>query len=58
MSVIKPDLKDNNYLSVKATLNRCFRRNIQFSRDDAFLISVGNLLHKVGAATLNTQLPD
>ena len=39
MSVKHPvsDLKDNNYLSVKATLNRCvFRRDL---RDDTFLIS-------------------
>ena len=27
----------------------------KFSRDDAFLISAGNLFHKVGAATLNAQ---
>ena len=28
------DLKDNNYLSVKATLNRSvFRRGLKFSRD-------------------------
>ena len=60
MSVKKTcnDLKDNNYLSVKATLNRCvFRRNLKFSRDDAFLIFAGNLFHKVGAATLNAQSP-
>jgi len=31
------DLKHNNYLSVKATLNRCvFRRDLKFSEDDAF----------------------
>ena len=37
------DLKDNNYLSVKATLNRCvFRRYLKFSRDDTFLI-IGNI---------------
>ena len=33
---VKPcnDLKDNNYLSVKATLNRCvFRRDLKFPRD-------------------------
>ena len=52
------DLKDNNYLSVKATLNRCvFRRDLKFLRDDAFLIVAGNLFHKVGAATLNAQSP-
>jgi len=52
------DLKDNNYLSVKPTLNRCiFRRDLKFSRDNASLISVGNLFHKVGAATLNAQSP-
>jgi len=56
MSVKKPirDLKYNYYLSVKATLNRCVF-NLKFSRDDAFLISAGNLFHKVGAVTLNTQ---
>jgi len=43
---------------VKATLNRCvFRRDLKFSRDDAFLIFAGNLFHKVGAATLNAQTP-
>ena len=43
------DLKDNNYLSEKATLNRCvFRRDLKFPRDDAFLIFAGNLFHKVG----------
>ena len=32
------DLKDNNYLSVKAMLNRCvFRRDFKFSRDNIFL---------------------
>ena len=38
MSVKNPvsDLKDTNYLSTKATLNRCvFRRDLKFSRDDA-----------------------
>ena len=29
----------------------------QFSRDNTFLISAGNLFHKVQAATLNTQSP-
>ena len=49
------DLKDNYYLSVKATLNRCvFRTVLKFSRDDSFIISAGNL---VGAATLNAQSP-
>jgi len=49
------DFLDNYYLSVKATLNRCdFRMHFKFSRDDAFLISAGNLVRKVGAATLNT----
>jgi len=53
---VKRYLKDNYYLSVKASLNRCvFRMNYKFSRDDAFLISAGNLFHKVGAATLNAQ---
>jgi len=43
---------------VKATLNGCvFRRDLKFSRDDAFLISAGNLFQKVGAATLNIQSP-
>jgi hypothetical protein len=52
------NLKDNNYLSVKVTLNRCvFRRDLKFSIDDTFLISAGNLFHKVGAATLNEQSP-
>jgi len=52
------DLKDNNYLSVKATLNRCvFRRDLKFPRDDAFLIFAGNLFRKVEAATLNAQSP-
>ena len=50
------DLKDNNYLTVKA--NRCvFRTDLTFSRDDTFLISAGNLFHKVRAATLNAQAP-
>ena len=50
------DLKDNNYLSVKATLNRCvFRTGLKFSREDAFLISANNLFHKMGAATLNSS---
>jgi len=41
---------------VKATLNRCvFRIDLKHSRDDAFLISAGNLFHKVGAASLNAQ---
>jgi len=40
------DLKENNYLSVKATLNMCvFRREFKFSRDDAFLIKWGRLQH-------------
>ena len=34
-----------------------FRRDLKFLRDDAFLICTGNLFHKVGAATLNVQLP-
>ena len=43
---------------MKATLNRCvFRRDLKFPRDDVFLISAGNLFHKVGAATLNAQSP-
>ena len=43
---------------MKATLNRCvFRTDLTFSRDDAFLIFAGNLFHKVGATTLNTQSP-
>ena len=43
---------------MKATLNMCvFRRDLKFSRDDAFLISAVNLFHKVGAATLNAQSP-
>ena len=56
MSVNKScnDLKDNNYLSVKATLNRSvFRRDLKFPRDDAFLIFAGHLFNKVEAATLN-----
>ena len=60
MSVKNPviDLKDNNYISVKAALNRCvFRTDLKFPRDDAFLIFAGNLFHKVGAATLNAQSP-
>jgi len=60
MSVKKScnDLKDNNYFSVKATLNRCvFRRDLRFSREDTFLISASNIFHKVGAATLNAQSP-
>ena len=60
MSEKKPvsDLKDNNYLSVKATLNRyVFRQDLKFSRDETFLISAGNLFHKVEAATLNAQPP-
>jgi len=57
MSVNVSDLKDNNYLSVKATLNMCiFRKDLKYSRDDTFLISAGNLFHKVGPATLNAQL--
>jgi len=52
------DLKDNNYLSVTANLNRCvFRRDLTFPIDDAFLIFAGNLFHKVGAAILNAQSP-
>ena len=52
------DLKDNNYLSVKATLNKCiFRTDLKFSRDNTFLISADNLFHKVGTATLNAHLP-
>ena len=52
------DLKDNNYFSVKVTLNRCvFRKDLTFSRDDAFLISAGNLFHQLGDVTLNTQSP-
>ena len=57
---VKPcnDLTDNNYLSVKTTLNRCvFRRDLKFPRDDAPLIFVGNLFLKFGAATLNGQSP-
>ena len=50
------DLKDINYSSVKATLNRCvFRMDAKCSRDDAFLISDSNLFHKVEAATINAQ---
>jgi len=52
------DLEHNYYISVKTTLNRfVFRIDLKFSRDDAFLISAGNLFDKVGAATLNTQSP-
>ena len=57
---VKPgnDLTDNNYLSVKTTLNRCvFRRDLRISRDDAFLIFAGNLFQEVRAATLNAQSP-
>jgi len=32
-----------------------FRSDLNFSRNDALLIFVGNLFHKVGAATLNVQ---
>ena len=32
-----------------------FRRDLKFSSDDAFLISAGNLFHKVGAAILDTR---
>jgi len=43
---------------VKATVNRCvFVTDTQFSRGYEFLISAGNLFHKVGAATLNAQSP-
>ena len=43
---------------MKATLNRIvFRTDLKFSRDNAFLISVGKLFHKVGTATLNAQSP-
>jgi len=49
------ELKDY-CLSVKATLNSCvFRTALEFSRDDTFIISAGNLFHKVEAATLNAQ---
>ena len=49
-------VKNNYYLLVKATLNRCvFRTYLKFSRDDAFPIFAGNLFHKVGTATLNAQ---
>ena len=61
MSVKKTirDVKHNYCLSVKATLNRCiFRTDLKFSRDNAFLISAGNLFHVVGAATLNAQSPN
>ena len=52
------DLKDNYCLSVKATLNGfAFRTYLKCPRDDAFLINAGNLFHKLGAATLNTQSP-
>ena len=52
------DLKYNYYLSEKTTLSRCvFRRYLKCSRDDAFLISAGNLFYKVGATTLNAQPP-
>ena len=57
---VKPsnDLKDNNCSSVNATLNRyIFRTDINFSRDNTFLISVGNLFHKVGTAILNAESP-
>ena len=50
------DLTYYSYLSVKVTLNRyVFRTDLRFSRDDAFLISGGNLFHKVRVATLNAQ---
>jgi len=50
--------KYNYYLSVKTTLNRCvFRMDLKYSRDDAFLISAGNLFHNVGAGTLNAHSP-
>jgi len=63
MYVKKPitirDLKDtylSYYLSVKETLNRCvFKMDLKFSSDDAFLISSGNLFHKVRAVTLKAQ---
>jgi len=31
--------------------------DLQFSREDTFLLSAVNLFHKVRAATLNTQSP-
>ena len=41
-------IKYNYYFPVKTTLNR----DLQFSRDDAFLIYADNLFHKVGVGTL------
>ena len=31
--------------------------DLKYSRDDAFLISAGNLFHNVGAGTLNAHSP-
>ena len=46
-------LKDSYYLSVTVTLNRCIcKMDLKFSRVNTFLISAGNLFHKVGSATL------
>jgi hypothetical protein len=43
---------------MKVILNRCvFKTDLKHSKDDAFLISAGNLFHKVAAATLNVQSP-
>jgi len=42
------DLKDNNYLSVKATVNRGVLERIKkISTDNAFLTSAGNPFHEV-----------
>jgi len=60
MSVKPPirDLYNNDYLSVKVTLDRCIlKTDSKFSRDHALLTSAGNLFHKVRAATLNVQSP-
>jgi len=46
-----------NYYCESDIEHVCFRTDLKFSRDDAFLISAGILFHKVSAATLNAQLP-
>jgi len=37
--------------------HKIFKTDLEFSRDNTFLISAGNLIHKVGAAALNAQSP-
>ena len=45
------------YLTEKAILNRDFRLDLKFSRDDDFLICSGNLFHKLEPATQKAQSP-